>query len=359
MTVGYLSTTDPRWKALLGEVSHDVYHLPEYLQLSAAYEGGEEHVSAKAFYMQRDTSFCLIPLLVRSLPASLGAPPNWRDVASPYGYAAPLFRGNPSWIDHALTTFAEDCRSRGIVSAFLRLHPLLEVPPVLSQYGDLVKHGETVYVDLSLSESELWSQTRGRLRSYINALQRSGFHSRFEDWSAYDKFVHIYRQTMARLQATDFYRFPVQYFHDLRVALGDKLHLCSVFDAHGDLACGALLTETGGIVQYHLSGSADRFLPFSPSKLMLHDVILWAKRAGHRLLHLGGGLGGQADSLLHFKAGFSPLRSEFLTYRLVFDREKYHHLCQQIEPGTVSNNYFPQYRIIASTVQLNTRTNSD
>ena len=355
MRVDYLATSDPCWKDLLGRVSHDVYHLPEYLDVSAVYEGSEE-AFATAFYAHDGESFCLIPLLVRTLPARLGAPPEWRDVTSPYGYAAPLFHGDETWADKAMQVFAEESRARQVVSAFIRLHPLLPASSALARSGELVKHGETVYVDLSLSEATLWSQTRGRLRSYISGLKRAGFHTRFDDWSSYEHFVRVYGQTMARLEADQFYQFPEEYFRDLRTALGNKLHLCSVFDANGTFACGALMTATQGIVQYHLSGTADEFIASSPSKLMINEITLWAKRNGHQLLHLGGGLRGQADSLLHFKAGFSSLRSEFLTYRLVCDPEKYDALCRDLQSFTSeTNNYFPRYRMTGVSESEQTR----
>jgi len=340
MIIEYLSTTDPRWEALLDEVPHDVYQLPQYLQVSAAHEDGEP----AAFLAREGDCFCLVPLLIRRLPAFLTAPPDWRDVKSPYGYAAPLFRGDESWIDKALAAFTTECQTHNLVSAFVCMHPLLAVPPDLARHGQVVKHGETVYVDLSLTEPALWSQIRRRFRTYISGLQRAGFQARFDDWSAYGDFVCIYGQTMERLQANQFYRFPAQYFHDLRVALGPRLHFCSVVDARGELASGALLTETQGIVQYHLSGTADRFVADAPTKLMLHETSLWAKRKGYKVLHLGGGLGGRADSLLHFKAGFSPLRADFLAYHLVCDEGKYAFLCRQSGAELLNGDYFPHYR---------------
>jgi Acetyltransferase (GNAT) domain len=340
MIVDCLSTTDPRWEALLDEIPHDVYHLPQYLEVSARYEDAEP----AAFLAREGSCFCLIPVLIRRLPETLTAPPDWRDVKSPYGYAAPLFRGDASWIDKALGAFTRECQTRNIVSAFLSMHPLLTIPPNLAGHGQVVKRGETVYVDLGLTEEALWSQTRDRFRSYIGKLQRSGFQARFDDWSAYGDFISIYGQTMDRLHADRFYYFPEQYFHDLRVALGPRLHFCSVVDSRGELASAALLTETQGIVQYHLSATADQFFRNSPSKMMLHEMRLWARREGYKVLHLGGGLGARADSLFHFKTGFSPLRSDSLACHLVCDEGKYAYLCRQTEADVLDEEYFPQYR---------------
>ncbi len=185
MIVDCLSTTDPRWKALLDEVPHDIYHLPQYVEVSAAYEDAEP----AAFLMQEGSCFCLIPLLIRRLPIGLTASPDWRDAKSPYGYAAPLFRGDACWIDKALVAFTRECQIRKVISVFSSMHPLLTVPHSLEHYGQLVKHSETVYVDLSLTEARLWSQTRERFRSYITRLHREGFQVRFDDWSAYNDFA--------------------------------------------------------------------------------------------------------------------------------------------------------------------------
>ena len=80
-----------------------------------------------------------------------------------------------------------------------------------------------------------------------------------------------------------------------------------------------LFFEHAGIVQYHLGGTRDRFLETAPMKLLFHFARGWFKERGAEALHLGGGVGGKADALLHFKAGFSPLRARFHTWRIVAD----------------------------------------
>jgi hypothetical protein len=102
-------------------------------------------------------------------------------------------------------------------------------------------------------------------------------------------------------------------------------------------------TETGGIVQYHLGATANEHLHLNPTKVMFDYANRWAKRRGNRWLHLGGGVGGADDSLFHFKAGFSPLRRTFATWRLVVDAAAY----AALVPGGVEASqasYFPAYR---------------
>ena len=340
MLTDCLATSDARWTALLTQTPHDIYHLPGYVEIDARREGAEP----TAFLACEGNCFLLIPLLILPLPENLKAPDFWRDAKSPYGYPTPLFRGNAEWIKKALTAFISKCQTWNIVTVFLRMHPLLPVPPVPLEYGELVTHGQTVYIDVTLTEAQLWSQIRERSRSYITRLQRAGFRAQMDDWSRYNEFVSIYGQTMERVHANDFYKFSPQYFRDLRDKLGRQLHYCSIADPNGQLACGGIFGQSQTIMQYHLSGTADAFLSKAPSKLMLYEATLWAKKAGCTILSLGGGRGARPDSLFHFKSGFSPLRSDFLTYRLVCDQGKYASLTRGTEADEVGDEYFPRYR---------------
>ena len=89
------------------------------------------------------------------------------------------------------------------------------------------------------------------------------------------------------------------------------------------MAAAGLFVETRGIVQYHLSGTDDAFRDVQPTKLMLHFVRAWARDRGNHVFHLGGGVGGDDDSLLWFKTGFAPAGHSFATLRIVLDEAEY------------------------------------
>jgi hypothetical protein len=86
-----------------------------------------------------------------------------------------------------------------------------------------------------------------------------------DEWSLFKDFVEIYLATMRRVGAIQRYLFSEEYFENLRAALGERLHLCSVHSPRGDVAAAGLFVETDGIVQYHLSGTAVEYLAFAPS----------------------------------------------------------------------------------------------
>jgi hypothetical protein len=189
--------------------------------------------------------------------------------------------------------------------------------------GQLVRGGDTISIDLTLSAAELWHQTRANHRIQINRALRAG-RTPVPDvgWAHYDAFKRLYGATMTRVAATRSYRFDEAYFDGLRAALGDHLKLWIV-EIDGALATAGLFVETCGIVQYHLSGAEPAFARDGLMKLMVHFVRSWGKERGNSEFVLGGGVASAEDSLFHFKAGFSPRRHPFHTLRVVVDEDAY------------------------------------
>jgi lipid II:glycine glycyltransferase (peptidoglycan interpeptide bridge formation enzyme) len=242
-------------------------------------------------------------------------------------------------------------RAKGVCSAFFRLHPILN-----SGFNDFLSpdicnvNGETVSVNLKLSEAEIWSQTRREHRTRINKLKRSGMTARMVPFQeSIVEFISIYYETMDRLGAGRSYYFDDEYFSHFS-KLGDKVHLCIV-ELEDKVTCSGIFTECGGIIQYHLGGTRNEFFKQAPSKLMFDYLRFWAKERGNEVFHLGGGVGGGKDSLYHFKAGFSNQMHTFLTLRLIIDEEKYRHLVElrakslnaEVEE-LLSTKFFPAYR---------------
>jgi hypothetical protein len=334
-----IGVDSPEWEAVLHGARHDFYHLPGYAVLCADQEPGEP----RALHVTDGERTMLLPLIVRSI-AGGGA-----DATSPYGYPGPIGPGtdDPGFLKLALVCGLNVLREAGIVSAFVRLHPLLNPQPPIG-IGTLVRHGQTVSIDLTLPADELWSQTRLNHRRDIARALRLGYVARMDDdWTHFEPFKEMYRATMARRSAAPFYFFPDAYFDGLRDALGETLHLC-VVEREGVIAAAGLFVETDGIVEYHLSGTGDAYDAVQPTKLMMHFVRGWAKDRGNEALHLGGGVGSHNDSLLQFKTGFVPPRHAFHTLRVVIDERNYARLVAArdrfLDPSA-RDGFFPLYRL--------------
>lgn len=325
------------WRHALEEVPHDFYHLPEYVRLCGHGEPGR----ACALRVTDGGAELLLPLILR--PVDGGG----LDATSPYGYPGPIVAGtdDPAFAGRALAACWRLLRVEGVVSVFVRLHPLLSPVPA-GESGTLVWHGETVSIDLALPPREAWAQMRLNHRRDIGRARRLGFSARMDTGFEFlQDFERLYRATMERLAAGPAYLFGDDYFTGLRDALGESLHLCIV-EGHGRVAAAGLFVETDGIVEYHLGAWDVAFRDVQPMKLMLDFVRSWGQERRDRVFHLGGGVGGSTDSLFLFKAGFSPARHAFGTLRVVIDRDRYRELARARGAGDPDDatGYFPMYR---------------
>jgi hypothetical protein len=345
MLAEFISPDDPRWTGYLDVNWHDFYHLPEYVHLCARNEGG----TPAAFYAETRGASFLAPLVIRSLPQSLNAPHEWSECASPYGYSTPLVSPTQELLPAFLDAFMRAAKDRGIVTAFFRLHPFSELNKKdLCRFGQLVHHGQTVYLDLSQSEDKFWTQVRRNHKQNIHKLTQLDFQVSFDDWSLLGEFAALYRATMVRVGAINCL-YSEDYFTELKAILGSSMHLCCILSREGHLVAGGIFIETAGLVHYHLSATATEYMHLAPNKLIITFLRTWAQKRLNKVLHLGGGLGGKYDSLFHFKAGFSKARADFYSYRLIVDQHKYESLSRLAETlagvaGSGPSTFFPAYR---------------
>jgi hypothetical protein len=340
MAEGILCTpASPAWTAALRRLPHDVYQDPAYVRFDAAYGGG----TPVAYLYEAGGHTLLLPLVLRPVPGT-----DLLDATSPYGYPAPVSdTTSEAFWAAAVAGLPVALRAARVVSCFVRMHPLLPAPrDVLAAAGHVEYHGDTVSIDLTLTEEQGWQQVRGNHRRHINRARRDGRTVAFDDWSHLAAFTSIYSETMHRVGAAPYYHFGPGYFRDLRAALGSRLHLAVALDGDEPIA-GALCFAAGGIVQYHLGGTRTERLGEQPSKLVLWEVASWGRAHGYRAFNLGSGVGGRDNPLFHFKAGFSSSRHPFHTWRIVADPVSYEELSVRAgNPAGAADlsGYFPAYR---------------
>lgn len=334
-----------QWLAVLSAADHDFYHLPCYQQLVS----GEDE-TARGYIASDGTHHFLLPFQQRAVPAEIANGETLFDINSAYGYPGPVWsRGAPKvFVANALRQFTARLSNEGVVSAFFRLHTLLNDPAQFEGVGEIVNHGPSVYIDLTLSDEELWAQTRRGHKRDIAVLEKRGYEIVMDDWDRLDDFLTCYYDSMTRLGASPFYFFPKSYFEELRSCLGDdRLHLCLLY-LKGEIACAGMVSEINGLCQYHLSATANRHFQDHPSKLMLNHLRTWLKRRGNRIYHVGGGVGALRDTLHLFKIGFSPLAADFHTWRVIPDQGRYDELVRRRfgknAPADTDDLFFPRYR---------------
>ena len=349
---GYLiASDDPAWDRTLARIRHDFYHLPDYVALSAR---RQEPGTPVAFIAEEGERAFLLPLILREIPPAIAGGEGWGDATSGRHYPGPIAgpdegASTGEFVAGALDELVATLRAEGVVSAFVRLHPLLSPPfDALQRIGDVVEHGDAVSIDLDKSVEQLWSETRQTHRHEINKGYRNGYRVRIDPtWERFDDFLVLHRQTMDRLEAAPHWRLGIDDFLDLRATLGDRLHLC-VVERDDELAAAILLVEEDGIIDYHVSATAPAHIAASPTKLSIDFARRWAKERGARVLHLGGSLA-RDDSLIQWKLGFSRDLWPVASWRVVVRPDAYDELVRRRDAlagtsGKPDSGFFPRYR---------------
>jgi hypothetical protein len=338
MTASLLDPAAREWKEALQRARHDMYHTPEYVTLDARLSGG----TAAAYHYGDGAGRLLLPLILRDVPGT-----GRRDAVSPYGYPSAVSdTADPAFWERACAAMAGALRAERIVTVFVRMHPLLAADlTALGRHGTLVRHGETISMDLTASLDEMWRQTRSDHRNHINRARRDGIRVVFDDWSRLGEWVEVYHENMRRVGASAYYFFSRGHLEALHDAVGDRMHLTVTLQ--GDEVIGGNTFFTyDGIATGYVSSTRRAPKRFS-DELMYDEVRRWCKARGDRVFHLGGGKGGSEDSLFFYKAGFSPARHPFHTWRVVCDPEAYGELMRErrpeADPADLSGT-FPPYR---------------
>jgi hypothetical protein len=351
MLAELIEPTDPRWRQLLAATDHDVYHLPGYGPLY------EPRAREQALLVRGQNAELLLPLMIRPMP-ELGQPllSGWCDASSPYGYPGPLVRGTflSSELERLPDIVFRTLQQHRVLTCFVRCNPLIPAADALvEKLGAAVVHGETAIMELESNGQEIWAGIEQTHRRHIDRLKAKGFESRIGHWGDLKSFKLLYAETMGRVGASAFYLFDDAYFDGLRSLLGEQLEVAAVISPEGDVASAGLYTMCNGIVNAHLSASARSHLPLAPSKLLFDAVWRWAKRRGEKLINLGGGLGGQNDSLFRFKKGFASTTKPFRTVRIVCDPALHLKACLSagVSPDDVTG-FFPGYRRPAANPEL-------
>ncbi|MDP8223468.1 MAG: GNAT family N-acetyltransferase [Candidatus Lernaella stagnicola] len=342
MAITRLLTTEDHeaWRALLADTHlGDVYHHPGYLATLAARGEGEPLL----FVFESEQGRGLHAVLKRPL-ADLPFPHAFRDgfdAVSPYGYAGPVLE-SPAIAEVFWDRWSDAAQQLGIVSEFVRFHPLLANHAACAGLFDITQAGRTIWMDLADDPWQTVSKSRRRDAGYA---QRQGVKVESVGLEHLSSFVRLYQETMTRVDATGYYFFDEAYFAALADGLGDDFRLVRAHLDGTDCAY-ALCLRHGERLHYHLSCTAEAMSHTRAVNLLLIETAVMARDAGLTQFHLGGGYRGE-DSLFDFKSHFSPQRSPFFVGRVVHDETAVSALTGKAKAaGVVMNDssFFPPYR---------------
>ncbi|AZI26775.1 GNAT family N-acetyltransferase [Pedobacter sp. G11] len=320
-------------------VDADFFHTWHYHTLE---KGGEPIL----FVYEDKDAFIAFPLVKRAIENS-----KHFDLTTTYGYGGPVSSKriaelSMSFVKNFKVAFTEFMSVNKCVCVFSRLNPFLEQRPFLTDLAEPGDNGRTVYVNLTISLDEQRAGYEKRLARQIRQLRKEGYTIR--DTQSPDDikaFTMIYNQNMTRLQADASYFYSEEYFTALLKNNQSGSKLIAIFD-NGLMICGSIVLYFRNIIRNHLSATIESHIRKSPSKLLTDEISILGRKLGMRYFHMGGGVGGEEDSLFRFKASFSPLTLQDYTWCFIANKDAYNQLAERQDRNS---GFFPVYRTPPNT----------
>jgi len=349
-----LTTRDEKeWESIF-PCRHNVFGSVQFATIWQEQSGSE----ARLFVLESGQSTAAYPFFIRPIKSLSFAPEDldqhW-DLQTP-DYSGPLASGSPDCSAAAEfnSRFPAYCQQQGIIAEFGHLHPWDSSTELLDE-SCMVFDRDIVYVDLSLSEDELWQA------SYTYSCRKNIRRAKHESVEVFEaegpndvrEFHRIYVQTMDRVDAVDKYYFPLDFFMAFFEHLPDNARFALARREERVIAA-TLYLHDGDSVYSYLGGADHDFQQMRPTNAIVFDTILWAKRRGKRRLILGGGYRPD-DGVFRFKASFSPLRARFHIYKRIHMHREYTALCAAwseyygVALGT--DGFFPAYRALPPGIE--------
>jgi serine/alanine adding enzyme len=299
-----------RWQEL-GD--GDPYFSPVFLRAAAVAEGGQP----AAF----EHDGVLYPFLVRPLAGGRC------DLTSAYGF------GGPSGPGEWRAAFREECARRGVVSEFVRYHPVRRNQRFAGDDVELTRVQEMVVLDLAVDDEELVRRMVPQARNKLRKAIRAGL--RAVPSRDLDRFHAVYSDAMREIGADPSYLFGPEYFRALD-GLGDGLLMLDTGPACALFLCGA------GAMHYFLAASTAEGRRSAAANLVIYEAMRIARDAGLSVLNLGGGLR-EGDALAAFKRSFGPGREPYVIGSAVHDQAAYAAL-SAAAGAAADERFFPAYR---------------
>ena len=264
------------------------------------------------------------------------------DFATPYGYGGWLIEGgNPAKLFEA---YSDWCVNNGIISEFVRFHPLEKNHVEVSEWYDVIPLGPSVAMDISSPEI-IWQNISGNRRNKVNKAKRRGVSvSMGKNLELFKVFRELYNETMEKNNADEYYFFADEFYESILNGLAENFEI--FYALHEDkIIAATIMLIANGRISYHLSGTFREYEWLAPTNVIIHEAALWGSANGYKTLNLGGGVGSGDDNLLEFKKSFYRVEELpiFHIGKKIFNQDKYDELVG-LRKELPESNFFPKYR---------------
>lgn len=327
------------WVSALKNVdSYDFYHTYDYHHLSK----GDNEKPILLEYIE-DDKIIIIPFLLRKVFDT-----NYYDLTSVYGYSGPLMKNIGTTFDNSKFNAALELfyKNYGIVAVFSRLHPFFENQKnVLNAIGEIKQLGRVVNVDLTKSLSDQRMEFSKTTKRYLTKTRKVCLVKSEISDQTINVFKDLYYENMDRVNAQKLYYFSKDYLVSfLNSEDFDAEILFAVLQETNEIISGAIMVKTNDIIQYHISGTRNKYLHLTPIRMLIDEMRIQGTEQRYTFFNLGGGLGSAEDSLFNFKASFSKNYKFFEIWKHVVNPFVYSDLVNVYADKSSNQDFFPLYR---------------
>lgn len=314
-----------KWrKALNCVLNAEPCNLPEYFE---AFSIEDKNITPLLFHLECAGNHFVYPFLKtrlsRDIIDKIGLYGEFYDISTPHGYGGPqVLIKDEVFLNFSWQKFDEWLRFENVIAEFCRLSLIKENLDYLHPNMEVTINRIACVSDFNLETKQLINriQKASRTKKAI----KNGFKAyRLQPKAYIDEFFELYKKTMDRKKADNFYYFTKSYFLKLAELKNDEQVLVSVFD--GEKLVGAawvLLTNNAAI--YHLGASDEEYLEYGINNIIFLEMNEFAIAKNLKLLVFGGGsTTSSEDGLLRFKKQNSNKEMPFKIGTRIIDHEIY------------------------------------
>lgn len=339
-----------KWDSIVKSFSnYDVYYLSGYTKAFKLHGDGEPTL----FYYEDEDIRAINVVMIRDIAMDNKFNNKLKtqslfDMTTPYGYGGFIIDGTPNESSYKKINeeYCDYCRSKNIISEFVRFHPVVENSKMNNEIYEVIDLGKTITLDL-ISIEQIWSDLSSKNRNVIRKAIKSGVEIYWgRNPELIDEFIPLYNATMYKDDAIDYYYFNKEFYKSV---LEDFRYNSLIFYAfyNQKIISMSMILFGNDNMHYHLSASDREYQNLGATNLLLYEAACWGCENGYKSFHLGGGLGSKEDSLFKFKKAFNKSSKTYFSIgKKIFDQEKYDELTKirDTDYNIIDNSYFPRYR---------------
>ena len=170
------------------------------------------------------------------------------DFATPYGYGGWIIEGKDT--ESLFSSYKDWINKNGIISEFVRFHPMIRNHDACRELYEIVQLGEVVHMDLS-SPEVIWNNIISKNRNVIRKAIKNDikiYNGRYPE--IYKRFREIYNKTMDKDAAEGYYYFGEDFYKSV---LEDLPQNAQIFFAEKDglVIAASIMLTANGYMNYH------------------------------------------------------------------------------------------------------------